>query len=72
MVQYVNIQEASRLTGLSVASLRRAVRVKRFSYIRMGGTPRGKLLFNLQDLAQELANEAYASMHDQEEVVKND
>lgn len=62
MAQYVNIQEASRLVGLSVISLRRGVKAGRFLAIRVGDTPRGKLMFNLQDLAQTLANEAYVGM----------
>lgn len=72
MAQYVNIQEASHLLGLSVTALRRGVKAGRFAAVRVGNTPKGKLLFNLQDMAQILANEAYASIHNQEEEKKND
>ena len=72
MAQYVNIQEASKLVGLSVISLRRGVKTGRFPAIRVGGTPKSKLFFDLQDLAQALANEAHASMYSQKEVKENE
>lgn len=62
MAQYVSIQEASKLLGLSVISLRRGVKAGRFLAIRVGNTPKGKLLFDLQALVQCLADEAYAVM----------
>lgn len=68
MAQYTNISETSHLTGLSIISLRRGVRSGRFPHVRVGGTPRGKLLFDLQALAQVLADEAYASIQGQKEV----
>ena len=72
MAQYASISETSRLTGLSVTSLRRGVHSRRFPHIRVGGTSRGKLLFDLQALAQVLADEAYASIQCQKEVKKNE
>lgn len=72
MAQYTNISEASRLTGLSITALRRGVRLGRFPHVRVGGTPRGKLLFDLQALAQVLADEAYTSMQGQKEVKKHE
>lgn len=45
MVQYVNVTEASRLTGLSVHSLRRGVRSGRFTCIRVGDTPPWTITF---------------------------
>lgn len=68
MAQYTNISETSHLTGLSITTLRRGVRSGRFPHVRVGGTPRGKLLFDLQSLAQVLADEAYSSMQGQREV----
>lgn len=62
MTQYVDIKTASSLVGISVIGLRRGVKAGRFAAIRVGNTPKGKLLFNLQDLAQVLADEAYATM----------
>jgi hypothetical protein len=62
MAQYVSIQEASSLVGISVTGLRRGVKAGRFPAIRVGGTPKGKLLFDLQELAQVLADEAYMGM----------
>lgn len=62
MAQYVNILEASRLVGISVIGLRRGVKAGRFPAVRVGNTPKGKLIFNLQDLAQILADEAYSGM----------
>lgn len=62
MTQYVDIKTASALMGISVIGLRRGVKTGRFAAIRVGNTPKGKLLFNLQDLAQALADEAMSSI----------
>ncbi len=62
MTQYVDIKTASALVGISVIGLRRGVKAGRFAAVRVGNTPKGKLLFNLQDLAQTLATEAMASI----------
>ncbi len=63
MAQYTDIVEISRLTGISVTTLRRGVHSGRFPHIRLGNTPRGKLLFDLQQVAQVLATEAQESMN---------
>ena len=62
MAQIVNITLASKLTGLSTYALRKGAIEGRFPHIRAGGTENGKILFNLESLAQVLANEAFASM----------
>ena len=62
MAQYVGIKEASALVGLSVTALRRGVKDGRFAAVRVGGTPKSKLMFDLQALAQKLADEAYQGM----------
>jgi hypothetical protein len=63
MALYTEISEISRLTGLSVTTLRRGARSGRFPHVREGDIPRGKLLFNLQEITQVLATEAQNSMH---------
>ena len=72
MSQYTDIHEISRLTGISVTTLRRGAHSGRFPHIRLGNTPRGKMLFSLQAIAQVLATEAQASMHHNEEVTTKD
>lgn len=62
MTQYVSIQEASKIVGLSVISLRRGVKSGRFPAIRVGNTPKGKLMFDLTDLVLVLATEAQSAM----------
>lgn len=64
MAQYVDIHEISRLTGISVTTLRRGAKSKRFPHIRLNNSnPRSKMLFDLEGVAQVLATEAQASMH---------
>jgi hypothetical protein len=63
MSQIVNIKQASKLTGLSTYGLRKGAKEGRFPHIRTGGgTTNGKILFDLEILAQSLANEAMASI----------
>lgn len=59
MKQYVDIKTASGIFGLSVVTLRRAVKSGRIPAIRLDGTPRGTLLFDVEAVAQVLADEAY-------------
>lgn len=67
MPQYTDIHEISRLTGLSVTTLRRGAHSGRFPHLRLNNNPKGKMLFNLQEIAQVLATETQASMHHNEE-----
>ncbi|MDR3597087.1 hypothetical protein [Clostridium sp.] len=62
MAQIVNITLASKLTGLSTYALRKGAKEGRFPAIRAGGTTNGKILFDLESLAQVLTNEAMASI----------
>ncbi|MDF2537146.1 MAG: hypothetical protein K0S76_167 [Herbinix sp.] len=70
MAQYTDITEISRLTGISVTTLRRGAHSGRFPHIRLNNIPRGKLLFDLQAVEQVLGTEAQASMHSKEEAKK--
>lgn len=62
MAQVVNITLASKLTGLSAYALRKGAKEGRFPHIRAGGTEKGKILFNLESLAQTLSDEAMSSI----------
>lgn len=66
MSQIVNITIASKLTGLSTYALRKGAKEGRFPSLRAGGTTNGKILFDLELLAQTLANEAMASLKQSE------
>jgi hypothetical protein len=63
MAQYIDITELSRQTGLSITSIRRGVRTKRFPSVRAGGTPRSKLLFDSEAVKLVLEAEARASIN---------
>jgi len=60
MAQIVNITQASTLTGLSTYALRKGAKEGRFPHLRTAEN--GKILFDLELLAQTLATEAMASM----------
>jgi len=62
MAQIVNITLASKLTGLSAYGLRKGAKEGRFPHIRVGGTEKGKILFDLELLAQSLAKESMTSL----------
>lgn len=62
MAQIVNITQASKLVGVSTYTLRKGAKEGRFPHIRAGGTTNGKILFDLELLAQTLATEAMASV----------
>ncbi len=62
MAQYTDITTISRLTGLSVTTLRRGARSGRFPHVRLGTAPKSKMLFDIQEIAQVLATEAKNSM----------
>jgi hypothetical protein len=72
MAQYTDIHEISHLTGISLTTLRRGAHSGRFPHIRLNNSPRGKMLFDVQQVALILATEAQASMHPKEEAKKND
>ena len=62
MAQIVNITQASKLVGLSTYALRKGAKEGRFPSLRAGGTTNGKILFDLELLAQSLATEAMNSL----------
>lgn len=62
MEQIVNITQAAKLTGLSTYSLRKGAKEGRFPSLRAGGVENGKILFNIELLAQSLATEAMAGV----------
>jgi hypothetical protein len=62
MTQLVSITQAAKLTGLSTYILRKGAKEGRFPSLRAGGTTNGKILFDLELLAQTLATEAIASI----------
>jgi len=57
MSKFIGIKEASELTGLSVATLRRGVHSGRFPAIRANSS-QGKILFAPEGLLQVLRQEA--------------
>lgn len=61
--QYTDIQETSKIIGLSVTSLRKGYRSGRFPYIRAEkDNPHSKIFFDIEQLKQVLAAEAKASI----------
>ena len=54
MEQIVNITRASKLTGLSMYALRKGANSGRFPAIRAGAVENGKILFDIELLAQAL------------------
>jgi hypothetical protein len=62
MAQIVSITEAAKLTGLSTYILRKGAKEGRFPSLRAGGVEKGKILFDLELLAQTLASEAMSSL----------
>lgn len=62
MAQIVNITQAAKLTGMSTYALRKGAKEGRFPSLRLGGVENGKILFDLELLAQTLATEAMASV----------
>ncbi len=66
MSQYTDIKTTSQLTGISVISLRRGAKTGRFKAIRIGKALRGKLMFDIQQLSQQLADEAYGVIKEKE------
>ena len=60
MAQIVNITLASQLTGVSTYTLRKGAKEGRFPHLRT--VENGKILFDLELLAQALATEALASI----------
>ena len=68
-MQIVNITQASQLTGLSTYALRKGAKSGRFPSIRAGESETGKILFELQLLAQALATEAWSSAKQKQEEV---
>lgn len=62
-MRLVTLQEASKLTGISVTSLRRGIKIGRFPAIHSGvGEKRSKILMDVELLEQVLKQEAYASL----------
>jgi hypothetical protein len=60
MMAYIDIKAAAKFTGLSEMTLRRAIRVGRFPYIRAGGPgSNGKLLFDPELLSAALERESW-------------
>lgn len=55
---YISIQEAHKLTGLSVSALRNGIENERFSAVRAGGGDNGKWLIDRKKLLKRLDDEA--------------
>lgn len=64
MSQIVNITTASKLTGLSIYALRKGAKEGRLPHLRMRAN--GKILYDLQLLAQTLATEAMSKVKSKE------
>lgn len=62
MAQIVNITMASKLTGLSTYALRKGAKEGRFPSLRAGGVENGKILFDIESLAQVIATEVMVSL----------
>lgn len=62
MPQIINIVQASKLTGLSTYALRMGAKNGRFPSIRAGAVKNGKILFDLELLAQSLATECWSNV----------
>ena len=66
MQRMVNIKEASKLTGLSIWEIKRGCRDGDYPYIRIG-EGRGKFLFDIDLLKEEITRRLMANMQNNKE-----
>lgn len=64
-VRFISIDEAAKITGISITTLRRGVQTGRFPATRVGAG-QSKILFDEQLLLQTLRNEALGNVTDEQ------